>query len=89
MNSFDYHDIFGNNLVPVKEELMAYNLVFIQDNDSICQSVLIPDCLSSKNIKTLDIPSKNLDINPTENMWGISVRHVYDLTCKNLAKSFS
>lgn len=34
INSFEYQGIFGNNFVPLKDELIYQNLVLLQDNAS-------------------------------------------------------
>lgn len=56
---------------------MDQNSVLFQDNTSIHKSVSTLDWLSVNNIKTSDIPAKNPNVNPIENLWGTLVHQVY------------
>ena len=50
------------------------NAIFQQDNAASHTSKLTKDWFKSKNVEILDRPTKSLDLNPIENLWGILSR---------------
>ena len=52
--------------------------MFIQDGAPCHRSKLVSDLLKKKNIKTLDWPDNNPDLNPIDNLWAILKDKVAD-----------
>ena len=77
MNSEDYKKLLEEHLLSNAVDLAGEKWVFQQDNAPIHQSRQMKTWFKSKNIQVLDWPSRSLDINPIENLWGDLARSVY------------
>ena len=58
-------------------EKVGSDFIFQQDCASVHTAKTIKDWFRAKNVRYLDWPSKSLDLNITENLWGKLVRLVY------------
>ncbi len=76
-NSADYIGVLTEYLLPLGEVIGGQDWIFQQDNAAIPTSAATQTWFRANYVRVMPWPSKSLDLNPIENLWGMLVRLVY------------
>ena len=64
--------MLGESLLPEAPLISSGDYIFQQDNASIHVSKRAKIWFEANSVNLLDWPARNPDLNPIENLWGIS-----------------